>query len=86
VTDASSSATRSWPGATTIGARTRIFPFASIGHQPQDLKFQGEASTLTIGSECLIREGVTMNPGTAGGGLTTVVGNRCAFSQIPCRA
>jgi len=66
-------------GRTTIGARTRIFPFASIGHQPQDLKFQGEASTLTIGSECLIREGVTMNPGTAGGGLTTVVGNRCAF-------
>ena len=66
-------------GRTTIGAHTRIFPFASIGHQPQDLKFQGEASTLTIGSECLIREGVTMNPGTAGGGLTTVVGNRCAF-------
>lgn len=66
-------------GRTTIGARTRIFPFASIGHQPQDLKYQGEASTLTIGSECLIREGVTMNPGTAGGGLETVVGDRCAF-------
>lgn len=66
-------------GRTTIGARTRIFPFASIGHQPQDLKYEGEASTLTIGSECLIREGVTMNPGTAGGGLETVVGDRCAF-------
>jgi UDP-N-acetylglucosamine acyltransferase len=66
-------------GHTTIGARTKIFPFASIGHQPQDLKFQGEVSTLEIGEECIIREGVTMNPGTAGGGLKTVVGDRCAF-------
>ena len=65
------SATSSWPGRTTIGARTRIFPFASIGHPPQDLKYRGEASTLTIGSDCLIREGVTMNPGTSGGGLET---------------
>lgn len=66
-------------GRTTVGARTRIFPFASIGHQPQDLKFKGEASTLSIGSDCLIREGVTMNPGTEGGGMTTVVGDNCAF-------
>ncbi len=66
-------------GRTRIGARTRIFPFASIGHQPQDLKFHGEASTLQVGEECIIREGVTMNPGTEGGGMTTVVGNRCAF-------
>ncbi len=66
-------------GRTTIGPRTRIFPFASIGHQPQDLKFRGEPSTLSIGAECLIREGVTMNPGTAGGGLKTVVGDTCAF-------
>jgi UDP-N-acetylglucosamine acyltransferase len=66
-------------GHTTIGARTRIFPFASIGHQPQDLKFKGEASTLAIGTDCMIREGVTMNPGTAGGGLSTSVGNNCAF-------
>jgi UDP-N-acetylglucosamine acyltransferase len=66
-------------GKTTIGARTRIFPFASIGHQPQDLKFAGEPSTLSVGAECIIREGVTMNPGTAGGGLATVVGDRCAF-------
>jgi UDP-N-acetylglucosamine acyltransferase len=66
-------------GRTTIGDRTRIFPFASIGHQPQDLKFQGEVSTLTIGADCQIREGVTMNPGTAGGGMTTTVGNGCAF-------
>ncbi|MBM6595763.1 acyl-ACP--UDP-N-acetylglucosamine O-acyltransferase [Microvirga pudoricolor] len=66
-------------GKTTIGARTRIFPFASVGHIPQDLKYRGEASTLTIGSDCMIREGVTINPGTEGGGLKTVVGDRCAF-------
>ncbi|CAH1671101.1 acyl-ACP--UDP-N-acetylglucosamine O-acyltransferase [Chelatococcus asaccharovorans] len=66
-------------GRTTIGPRTRIFPFASIGHQPQDLKYRGEASTLTIGSDCLIREGVTINPGTEGGGLETVVGSHCAL-------
>jgi UDP-N-acetylglucosamine acyltransferase len=66
-------------GRTTIGARTKIYPFASIGHQPQDLKFKGEPSTLTIGSDCLIREGVTMNPGTEGGGMETTVGDRCAF-------
>ncbi len=66
-------------GRTTVGARTRIFPFASIGHQPQDLKFKGEPSTLTIGADCLIREGVTMNPGTEGGGMVTTVGDRCAF-------
>jgi UDP-N-acetylglucosamine acyltransferase len=66
-------------GRTTIGARTRIFPFASIGHQPQDLKYKGEPSTLTIGAECIIREGVTINPGTEGGGMETTVGDRCAF-------
>ena len=66
-------------GRTSIGARTRIFPFASIGHQPQDLKYKGEPSTLSVGSDCLIREGVTMNPGTEGGGMQTVVGDRCAF-------
>ncbi len=66
-------------GITRIGARTRIFPFASIGHQPQDLKYRGERSTLTVGTDCLIREGVTMNPGTVGGGMETVVGDHCAF-------
>ena len=66
-------------GKTKIGARTRIFPFASIGHQPQDLKYKGEPSTLTVGADCIIREGVTMNPGTEGGGMTTTVGDRCAF-------
>lgn len=66
-------------GTTAIGARTKIFPFASIGHQPQDLKYHGEPCSLTVGAECLIREGVTMNPGTEGGGSVTTVGDRCAF-------
>src|SRR5215475_5744598 len=66
-------------GRTSIGARTSVYPFASIGHRPQDLKYKGEASSLTVGSDCMIREGVTMNPGTAGGGMQTVVGDRCAF-------
>lgn len=66
-------------GNTTIGQRTRIFPFASIGHQPQDLKYKGEQTRLFIGSDCTIREGVTINPGTAGGGYETRIGDRCAF-------
>src|SRR5919112_109132 len=66
-------------GRTTIGPRARIYPFASIGHAPQDLKFAGEPSTLEIGADCTIREGVTMNPGTAGGAMRTVVGDRCLF-------
>ena len=66
-------------GRTTVGARTRIFPFASIGHQPQDLKYHGELSTLSVGADCMIREGVTLNPGTEGGGMSTTIGDRCAF-------
>lgn len=66
-------------GDTHIGARTRLFPFASIGHQPQDLKYRGEAVRLRIGEDCLIREGVTVNPGTAGGGSQTTVGSRCTL-------
>ena len=64
-------------GRTEIGAGTRIFPFSSIGHQPQDLKYKGEPSTLTIGQNCVIRENVTINPGTAGGNMTTRVGDNC---------
>ncbi|HWK47881.1 MAG TPA: acyl-ACP--UDP-N-acetylglucosamine O-acyltransferase [Stellaceae bacterium] len=66
-------------GRTTIGEATRIFPFASIGHQPQDLKYQGEPSTLKIGAHNTIREYVTMNPGTTGGGMKTVIGDHCLF-------
>ena len=54
-------------------------PFASIGHAPRDLKYAGEPSTLTIGADCTIREGVTMRSGTAGGAMKTVVGDRCVF-------
>jgi len=62
-------------GNTSIGKGTRIFPFASIGTQPQDLKFKGEKSNLTIGENNLIREYVTINPGTEGGGSKTIIGN-----------
>ena len=64
-------------GRTDIGAGTRIFPFSSIGHQPQDLKYQGEPSTLTIGKNCTIRENVTINPGTATGIMATRIGDNC---------
>ncbi|MEW5726379.1 MAG: acyl-ACP--UDP-N-acetylglucosamine O-acyltransferase [Pseudomonadota bacterium] len=66
-------------GRTTVGSGTRIFPFASIGHQPQDLKYHGEPSTLEIGANNQIREYVTMQPGTEGGGMLTKVGNNCLF-------
>ena len=66
-------------GSTTVGAETRIFPFSSIGHQPQDLKYKGEPSSLEIGARNVIREHVTMNPGTDGGGLLTRVGDDCLF-------
>lgn len=64
-------------GRTTVGPRTTIYPFSSIGHPPQDLKFEGEPSTVSIGADCTLREYVTINPGTAGGGMQTVVGNNC---------
>lgn len=66
-------------GDTSVGAQCRIFPFASIGHEPQDLKYAGEAVRLEIGARCLIREGVTMNPGTGGGGGETIIGDDCTF-------
>src|SRR3974390_289694 len=66
-------------GRTTVGERTRIFPFASIGHEPQDLKYAGEKSRLVIGRNNTIREHVTMNPGTTGGGMVTSVGDGCLF-------
>src|SRR3546814_809085 len=56
-------------GNTTIGPRAKIFPFASLGQQPQDLKFHGEDSRLEIGEDAMIREYVTMNTGTEGGGM-----------------
>jgi UDP-N-acetylglucosamine acyltransferase len=64
-------------GQTTVGAGTEIFPFASVGLPPQDRKYQGEVSRLEIGANCVIREHVTINPGTEGGGLLTSIGDDC---------
>jgi UDP-N-acetylglucosamine acyltransferase len=64
-------------GRTTVGERTRIFPFASIGFETQDMKYKGEPSSLEIGHDNTIREHVTINPGTEGGGMVTRVGNHC---------
>lgn len=66
-------------GRTEIGARCEIFPFASIGQPPQDQKYAGESSRLAMGSDNQIREYVTINPGTEGGGMVTQVGNHGLF-------
>ena len=66
-------------GNTMIGAGTRIFPFASIGHISQDLKYDGEGVSLEIGARNTIREHVTMNPGTGQGGGVTRVGDDNLF-------
>lgn len=66
-------------GRTSIGDDTVVYPFASIGHRPQDLKFHGEPSELVIGARNQIREHVTMNPGTEGGGMITRVGDDGLF-------
>ena len=66
-------------GFTSIGENTEVFPFASIGWEPQDLKYRGEESKLIIGKNNVIREHVTMNPGTEGGGMVTVTGDDCLF-------
>jgi UDP-N-acetylglucosamine acyltransferase len=66
-------------GRTRIGSGTVVYPFASLGHPPQDLKYKGEPSELIIGSNNKIREQVTMNPGTEGGGMVTRVGNGGLF-------
>jgi len=64
-------------GRTRIGAGTVVFPFASIGHPPQDLKYKGEPSEVVIGRNNRIREYVTIQPGTAGGGMVTRIGDDC---------
>jgi UDP-N-acetylglucosamine acyltransferase len=66
-------------GWTSIGEKTTIFPFASIGHIPQDLKFSDERTKLEIGKRNKIREHVTMNPGTDGGGGLTKIGDDGLF-------
>lgn len=64
-------------GDITLGERTVVFPFASLGHPSQDLKYQGEPSQTIIGHDTVIREYVTIQPGTNGGDLLTQVGNHC---------
>jgi len=66
-------------GYTKIGTRTKIFPFASIGTQPQDLKYKDEKNSLVIGKNNIVREYVTINPGTKDGGGITKIGDNCLF-------
>lgn len=64
---------------TVVGDGTVVYPFASLGHRPQDLKYKGEPSRLLIGKNNQIREHVTINPGTEGGGMVTSVGDDGLF-------
>jgi len=66
-------------GHTKIGKENKIFPFASIGSEPQDLKYNSEETRLIIGDKNTIREYVTINPGTKSGGGKTLIGNNCLF-------
>jgi len=66
-------------GHTKIGKRNKIYPFASIGNDPQDLKYNGEETKLIIGDKNTIREYVTINPGTVGDAGKTIIGNNCLF-------
>ncbi len=64
-------------GWTEVGAGTVIFPHATVGEVPQDLKYRGERTRLIVGARCRIREGTTLNTGTEGGGGVTQVGDDC---------
>ena len=66
-------------GNTKVGKNNKIYPFACIGNDPQDLKFDGEVTKLEIGDNNKFREYVTVNPGTKGGGGLTKIGNNCLF-------
>jgi UDP-N-acetylglucosamine acyltransferase len=66
-------------GHTTLGEENQIFPFASVGNTPQDLKYKGEATTLFIGNKNIIRESVTLQPGTIQATATTIIGNENLF-------
>ena len=66
-------------GNTIIGSGNKIYPFASIGNDPQDLKYNGEKTKLIIGKNNKIREHVTIHPGTEGGGGLTKIGDNCLF-------
>lgn len=81
-------------GWTEVGATSVIFPFACVGEVPQDQKYKGEHTRLIVGARCRIREGATLNTGTAGGGGVTRVGDDCLLmtgshvghdAQVGCR-
>jgi len=72
-------------GHTMVGAGTMIYPFASVGTPPQSLGYRDEPTRLVIGASCTIRESVTINTGTVGGGGLTEIGDRCylmAYSHV----
>ena len=66
-------------GKTMVGEGTKIYPFSSVGTPPQDKKYKGEDNSLEIGKNNIIREYVTINPGTKGGGEKTIIGDNCLF-------
>lgn len=66
-------------GRTTLGDENQVYQFASVGAMPQDLKFSGEESRLEIGNRNIIREYVTLQPGTSGGGMLTSIGDKNLF-------
>ncbi len=70
-------------GHTTIGKGTEIFPFAVLGCPPQHTRYKNEPSRLMIGANCVIREHVTMHPGTAIDSMETIVGDNGLFLQAP---
>jgi UDP-N-acetylglucosamine acyltransferase len=72
-------------GRTTLGARNKVYSFACLGIAPQDLKYSGEPTALTLGDDNVIREYVTVSRGTANGGGTTRIGSGClimAYTHI----
>jgi UDP-N-acetylglucosamine acyltransferase len=64
-------------GRTRLGAGCHVFPFAVLGHRPQDMKYGGETSELVVGPGTVVREHATLHPGTVGGGMVTRVGACC---------
>ena len=66
-------------GNTYIGDNTKIYPFATLGQDPQHSNYKGESSTLRVGKNNIIRESVTMHPGTKNGNMETIIGNNCLF-------
>lgn len=64
-------------GRTSLGAECKVFPFACLGKAPQDIKYHDEPSAITVGARTIIREHVTINPGTESGHMETKVGSDC---------